>query len=200
LSTDHQHFALNKPFGYVSQFVSNQRLAHKKKYLGELYNFPEGTMAVGRLDEPSEGLLILTTDGVMSEKIRSKSIEKEYWAQLDGLVGEEALLQMRQGIEINVEGKAHLSQAVFVESMPQPSNLQERSKAIRDERHGPTSWVRIILREGKYRQVRKMTAAAGFPTLRLIRASVGGFQLGNMKAGECIELDQKDLESLLNST
>jgi 23S rRNA pseudouridine2457 synthase len=84
----HQHFILHKPYGYISQFVTD---AKRKKLLGELYNFPEGTMAIGRLDEDSEGLLLLTTDGRMSELIRSKKIEKEYYAQVDGLISDLAI-------------------------------------------------------------------------------------------------------------
>jgi 23S rRNA pseudouridine2457 synthase len=184
---------LNKPYGYVSQFISNQPLAHKKNYLGELYDFPPGTMAIGRLDEPSEGLLLLTTDGKVSEKIRSGSIEKEYWVQLDGVITDEGLEEMRAGIEINVEGRKHLSIPTIIESIVSPRNLQQRSKAIRDERHGPTSWISITLREGKFRQIRKMTAKAGFPTLRLIRVRIGKLRLGDMEAGECREISSSTL-------
>lgn len=193
MSIKHRHFILNKPFGYVSQFISNQHLAHKKKYLGELYDFPPGSMAVGRLDEPSEGLLLLTTDGKLSEKIRSRSIDKEYWVQLDGLVSDEDLEKMRAGSEINVEGKKYLSIPSALTAIATPKKLQERSKAIRDERHGPTSWISITLREGKFRQIRKMTAKAGFPTLRLIRVRIGDFELGNMQAGECREISSVSL-------
>src|SRR5688500_594025 len=97
----HRHFMLYKPFGYVSQFVSN----HKKKLLGDLYDFPEGAMAIGRLDEDSEGLLLVTTDGKMSEAVRSKKTEKEYYAQVDGLITSEAVLQLQQGVEIGLPGE-----------------------------------------------------------------------------------------------
>ena len=196
MSTNHRHFILNKPYGYVSQFVSNQYLAHKKKYLGELFDFPDGTMAIGRLDEPSEGLLLLTTDGIVSERVRSKSVEKEYWAQVDGMISEEALHQMQSGIAINVEGTTHLSVPNEVKSIAPPAYLQERSKAVRDERHGPSSWISITLSEGKFRQIRKMTAKAGFPTLRLIRVRIGDLKLDRMQSGECREISSATIDKM----
>jgi 23S rRNA pseudouridine2457 synthase len=124
-------------------------------------------MAIGRLDEDSEGLLLLTTDGMMSEIVRSKKVEKEYYAQVDGLITEEAVELLRNGVEIGLHGKKYKAKkyitkrckANILESIP---NLGERGKKIRDERHGPTSWVSITLTEGKFRQVRKMTSAVWF--------------------------------------
>ena len=97
----HHHFLIHKPYGYLSQFI--YQLKRKKKLLGELYDFPENTMAIGRLDEDSEGLLLLTTDGMMSEIVRSKKVEKEYYAQVDGIITEEAVEQfpdLRPGDQI----------------------------------------------------------------------------------------------------
>src|SRR5688572_19325026 len=96
----HQHFLLHKPYGYISQFICDQK---KKKLLGELYAFPPGTMAIGRLDEASEGLLLLTTDGKLSEYIRSQEIEKEYYVQLDGIITDQAIEQLQQGFKIRNE-------------------------------------------------------------------------------------------------
>lgn len=101
-SQNHQHFKIFKPYGFLSQFVPESR--KKKHLLGELYNFPDKTMAVGRLDHDSEGLLLLTTDGMMSYKVRSKEIEKEYYVQVDGIITEQALLQLQNGVEITVNG------------------------------------------------------------------------------------------------
>jgi len=157
--------------------------------LGELYPFPENTMAIGRLDEHSEGLLFLTTDGKMSEFIRSNSIEKEYYAQVDGEITLEALEQLKNGIEISVEGSKYLTKNCKVSKLNQPPTLPERAKKIRDERHGPTSWVSITLKEGKFRQVRKMTAVVGFPTLRLVRVRIGTVLLSPMKPGEVLKVD-----------
>src|SRR5689334_17320618 len=94
---DHRHFLIYKPYGYLSQFVCEHK---NKKLLGEFFDFPPGTMSIGRLDEDSEGLLLLTTDGKMSEYIRSKKVEKEYYAQVDGLITAEAIAQLQQGVGI----------------------------------------------------------------------------------------------------
>lgn len=155
-----------------------------------MYDFPEGTMAIGRLDEGSEGLLLLTTDGKVSEEIRSNKIEKEYWAQVDGQIDEEAVEQLRSGIELNIEGKLYTTQPCEARLFTNAPEVPISAKKIRNERHGPTSWVSITIREGKYRQVRKMTAAVGYPTLRLIRVRIGKITLGQLPAGECIEVDQ----------
>ena len=98
----HQHFILFKPYGYLSQFI--YELKRKKKLLGELYDFPEGTMAIGRLDEDSEGLLLLTTDGKVSEQIRSKKVDKEYYVQVDGIITPKAIEQLQKGVEIGFDG------------------------------------------------------------------------------------------------
>ncbi|MFC6999396.1 pseudouridine synthase [Rufibacter roseus] len=187
----HRHFILNKPFGYLSQFVTD---AKKKKLLGELYDFPTGTMAIGRLDQDSEGLLFLTTDGKMSEYVRGRKVEKEYYAQVDGVITEEALAQLRHGgIEITHEKQVyHTLSCKAIKLDPAPI-FPERSRRVRDDRHGPTSWVSIILTEGKNRQVRKMTAAVGFPTLRLIRVRIGNVLLGAMATGEVREVSHFDL-------
>lgn len=185
---EHRHFALYKPDGYLSQFVTNQTKRKNKKLLGELFDFPEGTMAIGRLDEPSEGLLLLTTDGHFSEYIRSAKVEKEYWAQLDGIVTNEAIKQLQEGVEIASESGPYQTLPCKVEKLKSEPQLPPRAKKIRDERHGPTSWISITLTEGKYRQVRKMTAAVGFPTLRLVRVQIGQFEIGNMQPGDVKEI------------
>lgn len=185
----HQYFALFKPYGYLSQFVNNQTRRTNKKLLGELYNFPENAMAIGRLDEPSEGLLLITTNGKVSETVRSSKFEKEYYAQVDGIITNKAIELLINGVEINTETGKYLTKKCLVKNLEKTPILPERAKKIRDERHGPTSWISITLTEGKYRQVRKMTAAIGFPTLRLVRVRVGNISIKNMQAGEVIEFD-----------
>ena len=145
----HHHFLIHKPYGYLSQFI--YQLKRNKKLLGELYDFPENTMAIGRLDEDSEGLLLLTTDGMMSEIVRSKKVEKEYYAQVDGIVTEEAVELLRNGVEIGFHGKKYITKkckAAILEVIP---SLGERGKKIRDERHGPTSscLVRVLEKSSK---------------------------------------------------
>lgn len=182
----HRHFLIHKPYGYLSQFV--YELKRKKKLLGELYDFPPGIMAIGRLDEDSEGLLLLTTDGMMSEIVRSKKVEKEYYVQVDGLITPEAVETLKAGVLIGFNGKKYQTRRCEAHILPQPPAFPARSQKIRDERHGPTSWISVTIREGKFRQVRKMTAAVGFPTLRLVRVRVGDQILGDLKSGEVREV------------
>jgi len=182
----HRHFIIHKPWGYLSQFVNNQT-KRKKKMLGELYDFPEGIMAIGRLDVASEGLLFLTTDGKVSQEIRSTKYEKEYYVQVDGIITKEAIEKLKKGVEIGFEGKKYMTKPGKTSIINDPK-FPLRSQKIRDERHGPTSWVSIVIREGKFRQVRKMTAAVGFPTLRLIRVRIGTIKLGDLEVGKIKEL------------
>lgn len=182
----HRHFLLHKPHGYLSQFIYEKK--RPKKKLGELFDFPEETMAIGRLDEDSEGLLLLTTDGMMSEIVRSKTIEKEYYAQVDGLITGEAIEKLKKGVEIGFKGIRYTTKECEAKILTALPEYIGEGRRIRDERHGPSSWLSITLTEGKFRQVRKMTAAVGFPTLRLVRVRVGTISLQNLKAGEVLEV------------
>lgn len=181
-----QHFIIYKPYGYLSQFIYEQK--RKKRLLGELHDFPAGTMAIGRLDEDSEGLLLLTTDGKVSEAVRSKKVSKEYYAQVDGIITDEAIALLKKGVEIGFDGEKYTTLPCAAQKIDNP-NFEIRSKKVRDDRHGPTSWVSITVNEGKFRQVRKMTAAVGFPTLRLVRVRVGNINLNQMKPGEVAEVN-----------
>ena len=184
------HYIIHKPYGYISQFKCD---VPKKKLLGELYDFPEGVMAIGRLDEDSEGLLFLTQDGKMSEIVRNKKVEKEYYAQVDGIPSEEAILQLQNGVEIGFEGQKYQTLPCKAFLLTEAPGFPPRIKKIRDDRHGPTSWISVTLVEGKNRQVRKMCAAVGFPVLRLFRIRIGNYHLGKMKAGEVIPVENFDL-------
>ncbi len=179
---------IHKPYGYLSQFVNNQNRRRNKKLLGELFDFPEGTMSIGRLDEDSEGLLLLTTDGKFSEAVRSKKVEKEYYIQVDGIITESAIQQMCDGVEIGIKGAKYMTRPSKCRILNPAPKTGPRAKKIRDERHGPTSWASVIITEGKFRQVRKMSAAVGFPTLRLIRVRIGQYTLGDLEVGKVIEL------------
>lgn len=187
----HRHFILHKPFGYLSQFVLEN--PKKKKLLGELHPFPEGTMSIGRLDEQSEGLLFLTTDGKMSAKVRSKKVEKEYYAQVDGDIDENAIIHLQEGVEISTASEIYKTLPCKAYKLKDLPDFPPRIKKIRDERHGPTSWVSITVSEGKFRQVRKMTAAVGFPTLRLMRVRIGETWLNNLQSGQVIEVEDFEL-------
>jgi 23S rRNA pseudouridine2457 synthase len=186
--TKHKHFILFKPYGYLSQFVNNQNTRKNKKLLGELYHFPKEIMAIGRLDFHSEGLLLLTTDGKVSEFIRSAKVEKEYFVQVDGLITNTAIDNLRKGVAIQIEGKTYQTKQAKVNLLENTPQLPIRAKKIRDERHGSTSWISVCIREGKFRQVRKMTASVGFPTLRLVRVRIGTIGINNLKAGEVVKV------------
>jgi 23S rRNA pseudouridine2457 synthase len=191
----HQHFVMHKPFGFLSQFICE--LSYKK-LLGELYDFPEGTMAIGRLDEESEGLLLLTTDGRMSEWVRSKNIEKEYYAQVDGIPDAIALEKLRNGVEIGIRNvKYNTLPCKVFQLNPQPV-FPPRIRKIRDDRHGPTTWISVTLTEGKERQVRKMTAAVGLPTLRLIRVRIGEILLGDLQPADVKSLSSEMIKNLIS--
>jgi len=174
MSHHHYHFILHKPYGYLSQFV--YELKRKKKLLGELYNFPTGTMA-----------------SKMSEMVRSKKVDKEYYVQVDGIITQEAIDKMKKGVEIGFNGTKYITkpcESFIINEIPA---FGARGKKIRDERHGPTSWASITVNEGKFRQVRKMTAAVGFPTLRLVRVRIGSVHLNDLQAGEVLEVSDFQL-------
>lgn len=184
--TKHRHFIFFKPVDTISQFINTKR--RKKIVLGDFYDFPEGTMAIGRLDVASEGLLFLTTDGKMSHKVRSKKVEKEYYVQVDGLPDAAAIEKLQRGVWITHQKEQYLTLPCRAELLEEEPILPPRGRKIRDARHGPTSWLSITITEGKNRQVRKMTAAVGHATLRLVRVRIGEIRLGDMEKGEVREV------------
>ena len=186
---EHSYFIMNKPYGYLSQFKYHGK--RKKKLLGDLYEFPEGTMAVGRLDENSEGLLLLTTDGKLSHHICSSGIEKEYYVEIDGEIDDSEMDQLRKGVSIGLQGERYQTKPCEVFRLPSILDLPIEYRMTRDQRHGSTSWLSITITEGKYRQVRKMTAALGYPTLRLIRVRIGNIIL-EAEPGFVIQSDRFD--------
>lgn len=185
----HRHFILHKPYGYLSQFINNQQKRKNKKLLGSLHDFPEGTMSIGRLDENSEGLLLLTTNGKVSAQVNGRKVEKEYYVQLDGIITDDALEQLRKGVNISTRGVVYQTLPCKARRLEPAPNFAGGSTKKRDPVHGPVSWASITISEGKFRQVRKMTAVVGFPTLRLIRVRVGHVELGALAAGEVVEME-----------
>ncbi len=163
--------------------MTNDRHAKNKKFLGLLSDFPKGIMAIGRLDETSEGLLLLTTDGAYSYHINNSNVEKEYYAQVDGVITEKEIEILSKGLPISINGSIYNTKPCKAAIIKTPV-LPPTRQRIRDDRHGPTSWVSITVTEGKFRQVRKMTAAVGFPTLRLARVRIGDFTIEDMQPGD----------------
>ncbi|TVZ10025.1 23S rRNA pseudouridine2457 synthase [Cellulophaga sp. RHA_52] len=182
-NSQHIHYKMYKPYGVLSQLASNDNNQVKKKFLSEFYNFPQGIMPIGRLDEKSEGLLLLTTDGKLSDTINRAGIEKEYYAQLDGIITNEALHKLEKGVLIGLNGTTYTTKTCIVKHIETPKNIPEPSTKIRLGRHRPNSWISICITEGKFRQVRKMTAAVGFPTLRLVRVRIHNITLDNLTLG-----------------
>lgn len=187
--TKHRHFIIHKPYGYLSQFVHNERRRKNRKLLGELHDFPEGTMSIGRLDQDSEGLLLLTTDGKVSHQVLSKKVEKEYYIQVDGVITGEAIEALKKGVDIALQGETYETLPCKAFRLDSEPDFPPRTQKIRDARHGPTSWMSVTVNEGKFRQVRKMSAAVGFPTLRLVRVRIGNIHLNDMKSGEVVEVE-----------
>lgn len=179
----------------LSQFSSNASKEQKKRFLKELGEFPEHIMPIGRLDEKSEGLLLLTTDGKLSDHINQSGIEKEYYALVDGDISAKTIQDLCNGVQIGFNGKKYLTKPCKVFKLESLPDLPKRSKKIRDARHGPTTWISVTLTEGKFRQVRKMTSSVGCPTLRLVRVRVGNIKLDNMVTSQVIQLDS--LKTLL---
>tara|TARA_R110002074_G_scaffold161480_11_gene319628 strand:+ start:106584 stop:107168 length:585 start_codon:yes stop_codon:yes gene_type:complete len=183
----HCHFIVYKPFGILSQITSGEdRQLRKKHFLGELYDFPVGIMPIGRLDEKSEGLLLMTTDGKLSDTINSSGIEKEYLVQLDGLISSQELEKLSEGVSIGIFGEKYLTKPCVVQFLKIVPTLPDAHFSLRIGRHRPTSWIRITIKEGKFRQIRKMTAAVGFPTVRLVRIRIGKIHLANMIPGDVL--------------
>lgn len=189
----HKHYKIYKPFGVLSQFVNNQNKRRNKKLLSDIFNLPNETMAIGRLDEKSEGLLLLTTDGKFSEYIRSAKVEKQYHVMVDGVITEAHIENLRTGVEISVKGKPYLTKSCKAQILKDISHIEERF--VRDKRHGETSWLSITITEGKFRQVRKMTSKIGLPTLRLVRVRIGDYKLEDMKSAEIREINSLQYHS-----
>jgi len=183
-----RYFAIYKPYGMLSQFTKEGGRA----VLGELFDFPSDVYPVGRLDADSEGLLLLTNDAKLNARLLhpKQRHEREYWVQVEGLVTERAIEKLSAGgLVLKLKKKSHRCLPAKAEVLSPPA-LPEREPPIRYRKNVPTSWLSLALVEGKNRQVRKMTAAVGFPTLRLVRSRIAGLTLGQMQVGQVNELSQ----------
>ncbi|MDP2208568.1 MAG: pseudouridine synthase [Bacteroidota bacterium] len=184
------YIILNKPYGVLCQFSDSQG----RPTLASLGDFPEDVYPVGRLDYDSEGLVLLTNDNELKHKILDPKFKtpKTYLAQVERIPDVIALEKLRKGVVI--EGKKTLPAKVkLLEKEP---NLSPRFVPIRFRKNIPTAWLEITIYEGRNRQVRKMTAAAGHPTLRLIRIKIGKIELDDLQCGKVRNIELKDLDNL----
>ncbi len=168
---------LNKPFNVLCQFTDSEGRATLADYVTEKKNYP-----AGRLDYDSEGLMILTDNGALQHQIShpKAKMPKTYWAQVEGSPTELALEPLRNGVML----KDGPCQPALVKLIPEP-DIWARSPPIRDRKAIPTTWMQLVITEGRNRQVRRMTASIGFPTLRLIRVKIGEWSIDGLKPGEC---------------
>ena len=191
----HRYFVLNKPIQMVSQFVSS----HQVRLLGDLdFNFPEGTHAIGRLDQHSEGVLLLTTNKKITKLLFQGAVphKRTYLVQVKNTVSAETVLKLSNGIEISASnGTAFTTTPCEVELVQKPPHLFEAGIPL--QQNVKTTWLQITLTEGKFHQVRKMVAAVNHRCLRLIRISIEDIVIGNMQPGEVVELEEADFFSLL---
>ncbi|RZJ27170.1 MAG: pseudouridine synthase [Haliea sp.] len=174
----------NKPYGVLSQFTPEGRWRGLKDFIAVA-----GVYVAGRLDADSEGLLLLTSDGKLQARISDPrfKMDKTYWVQVEGLPDEAALQALREGVVLN-DGPTRPAGARLMEV---PTALWPRDPPVRVRQAIPTAWIELVIREGRNRQVRRMTAAVGFPTLRLVRAAVGPFGLGDLPPGNWREADAR---------
>jgi len=194
--TEHRYFVINKPYNMVSQFISSDKVA----LLGDLhFNFPAGTHAIGRLDQNSEGLLLLTTNKKVTRLLflGDTPHKRTYLVQVNNSLSPENLHLLQTGINIRVKGGIdYTTPPCHVEIVAQPELLY--NKAITLPQYGPHTWLLITLTEGKFHQVRKMMAAIRHRCKRLIRVSIEELTLGNLEPGCVREMEESDFFNQLN--
>jgi 23S rRNA pseudouridine2457 synthase len=192
----HHYYIFHKPFRVLSQFSAEG----EKSTLADFFSgLPKNIYPVGRLDYDSEGLLLLTDDKPLTHLLLDPSFghPRTYYVQVEGAVTNEAIHQLENGVTITIDGKAYRTKKAKAELMTTPPEVNERDPPIRFRKNIPTSWIQLTLTEGKNRQVRRMTAAVGYPTLRLIRYSIGKITLEGLAPGQFKVMDER-LKELLS--
>ncbi len=189
------YYAIYKPFGMLSQF--SREGDHPT--LADLdFEFPKDVYPVGRLDADSEGLLLLTNDNFFKTRLLDPKQRhyRTYYVQVEGEITEVACEELAEGVTISINGKSHRTLPAQAKPIGEPA-LPERNPPIRFRKLIPTSWLSLSLHEGKNRQVRRMTAAVGFPTLRLVRWAIGTYLLTGMQPGDIRELSYSEALSAM---
>ena len=191
----HRYFIIYKPYQVLSQFTSSEG----KQTLKAFFNVPSDVYPVGRLDFDSEGLLLLTNDASLNHRLLNPAFahEREYWVQVDGDINEKAIQELQRGVSITINGSKYRTKPCKATRFPNTPEVPERNPPVRFRKEIPTSWIKMILTEGKNRQVRKMTAQSGFPTLRLIRYRIGGITLDGLLPGDMREMNKNDIYTRL---
>lgn len=191
-----RYFIIYKPFGVLSQFSGEGQT------LASLFDFPKEVYPVGRLDKDSEGLLLITDDKWLNHHLLNPRFghQRTYLAQVEGIPTPEALKALGNGVRINVDRKDYLTKPAIAKLLSEAPLLPDREPPIRYRKNVPDSWIELTLIEGKNRQVRKMTAAVGFPTLRLVRKSMEKINILGFKVGEVQEMDQETVYHKLGLT
>ncbi|MBC7650336.1 MAG: pseudouridine synthase [Deinococcales bacterium] len=187
----HRYFIIYKPYLVLSQFSPQAG----KQTLANFFKVPKDVYPVGRLDNDSEGLLILTNDITLNHRLLHPCFahEREYWVQVDGNFTSEALSNLHKGVTININGIMYATKPCKATLLTTEPIVPIRTPSIRFRKDIPATWLQLVLTEGKNRQVRKMTATVGFPTLRLIRYRIQNITLGNMQPGNIIELSKASI-------
>lgn len=189
--SDRQYILFNKPYGVLCQFTDDS--ASPRPTLKEFIDIPE-VYSVGRLDFDSEGLLLLTNDGQLKHRLINPQFEhlRTYWVQVERIPTEESLQMLRDGVLL----QGYRTKPAIAKLLDTEPNLPERQPPIRFRASIPTAWLELKLTEGKNRQVRKMTAAVGFPTLRLVRVAIAHLSLADLQVGKWRNLTQTELQEL----
>jgi len=185
----YRYLKLFKPYDVLTQFTDEGGRPTLKDFVDVPNVYP-----VGRLDRDSEGLLLLTDDGRLAHRLADPRFEhpKTYWSQVELIPEPPAIEALRRGVRL----KDGLTRPAEARILPEEPDLPERPVPIRFRKNVPTCWIELILREGKNRQVRRMTAAVGHPTLRLVRVAVGTITLGDLRPGEWRELDPAERRAI----
>jgi 23S rRNA pseudouridine2457 synthase len=187
----HHYFIIYKPYLVQSQFSP----VDGKKTLADFFDVPKDVYPVGRLDHDSEGLLILTNDKQLNHRLLHPSFqhEREYWVQVDGAITGVAIQQLQNGVTISIDGKKHQTLPCKVSVFENEPSVPVRNPPIRFRKEIPAPWIRMVLKEGKNRQVRRMTAQVGFPTLRLIRYRIENITMEGLQPGDLVSMTRKQL-------
>lgn len=194
-----QYFIFHKPYNVLSQF---SREGDKQTLADYLKGISKDIYPVGRLDYDSEGLLLLTNDKKLNHQLLdpAHAHKRTYWVQIDGMITDDAIQKLEAGVDIQVNGKMHHTKNATVKKIDPAPNVGERNPPVRFRKNIPTSWIALTITEGKNRQVRKMTATVGYPTLRLIRYSIGNINIEDVPAGTYREIDAQTVKQLFSGT